>query len=115
MIPTYATAIVSLKFSRMSINARPLLADRRGHAADQLAPAFRRASLDRYGYPVDCQCVVCGNDFVDAVWFPAGVGLGAGNFVTQPGDCFSPDVVVGRTANHCAAMVGFVSDCNDLQ
>lgn len=55
-----------------------------------------------------------GNDLVYTVRFATGVGQRTGNFVTQSGDRFSPDVVVGRTANNCAAMIGFVSDCNDL-
>jgi len=74
-----------------------LSTDRRWQAADQLAPAFRRASLDRNGQPVDCKRVVGGDDLVYTVRFATGVGLRTVNFVTQPGDRSSPDVVVGRT------------------
>ena len=88
---------------------------RRRHAADQLAPAFRRASFDRNGHPVKCQCVVGGDDLVYAMWLATRVGQRTINFITQSGDRSSPDVVVGRTANNSAAMIGFVSDCNDLQ
>lgn len=69
--------------------------DRRRQAADQFAPAFRDASLDRNRHPVDRQRIVGGNDFVDTVWFATGIGQGTVNFVTQPGDRFSPDIVVG--------------------
>lgn len=48
------------------------------------------------------------------VRFATRVGQRTINFITQSCDGFSPDVVVGRTADHCAAMIGFVSDCNDL-
>jgi hypothetical protein len=58
---------------------------------------------------------VGGDDRVYTVRLAIGVGLRTVNFVTQSGDRSSPDVVVGRTANHCAAMIGFVSDCNDFQ
>jgi hypothetical protein len=57
---------------------------------------------------------VGGNNLVYTVRFATGVGLWAGNFVTKPGDRSSPDVVVGRTANNRATMIGFVSDCDDL-
>jgi hypothetical protein len=67
------------------------------------------------GTPVDSQCVVGGNDLVHTVRFAAGVGQWTVNFVAQSRDRFSPDVVIGRTADNCAAMIGFVSDCNDLQ
>lgn len=88
--------------------------DRRRHAADQLASAFRRASFDRDGHPVDCKRVVGGDDLVYTVRFATRVGQRTINLITQSGDRFSPDVVVGRTANNCAAMIGFVSDCNDF-
>lgn len=56
-----------------------------------------------------------GNDLVYTVRFAAGVGQRAVNFVSQPGDRFYPDIVVGRTANNCTTVIGFVSDCNYLQ
>jgi hypothetical protein len=91
------------------------LINRSRHATDQLAPAFRRASLDRHGYSVDCQRVMSGSDLVDAVWFTTRVDQWTGDFVTQSGDRFSPDIVVGRAADNCAAVVGQVADCNDFQ
>lgn len=54
------------------------------------------------------------NDLVHPMRLAAGVGLRAVDFVTQPGDRSSPDVVVGGTTYDCAAMIGFVSDRNDL-
>ena len=91
------------------------LADRGWQAADQLTPAFRRASLDRNGHPVDGQGAMAGDDLVYTVRFAARVEQGAGDLVTQPGDRSSPDVVVGRTADDCATVVGFVSYGDDLQ
>jgi len=88
--------------------------DCRGHAANQLAPALGLASFDRNRNTIDCKCVVSGNDLVDTMWFAAGVGQRTVNLVTQSGDRFAPDVVVGRAADHCAAVIGFVSDCDDL-
>ena len=84
-------------------------------AADQLASAFRRASLDGNGHAVDCQCAVGGNDLVQTVRFAAGIKKGARDLVAQSSDRSAPDVVVGRAVNHRAAMIGFVSDCNDRQ
>jgi hypothetical protein len=84
-------------------------------AADQLAPAFRRASLDCNGHPINGKRIVGGNDLVHTVRFAARIGERTVNLVTQAGDRSSVDIVVGRTANDCTAMIGFVSDCNDLQ
>jgi len=44
----------------------------------------------------------------------AGVGHGAQHLVAQSGDGFAHDVVVGRTADDSAAMVGFIADGNNL-
>lgn len=55
---------------------------RRRHAADQLAPAFRHASFDRNGDPVNCQCVVGGDDLVYAMRFATRVEERTINFIT---------------------------------
>ena len=89
--------------------------DRRRRATDQLAPAFRHASFDCHGLAVDGQAVVSGDDLVDTVRLAAGVGHGAEHLVAQSGDGFAHDVVVRRTADHGAAVVGFVADCNDVE
>ena len=89
--------------------------DRRRQAADQLAAAFRFASLDCNGHPVDCKRVVGGDDFVYTVRFATRVGQRTINFITQSSDCSSPNFVVARAANNYAAMIGFVSDCDDFQ
>lgn len=96
-------------------NLRPSSADRGRQTADQLASAFGRASLYRDGHAIDCQRVVGSNDLVHAMGFSAWVGLWTIDFVTESGDCSSPNVVIGGAANHFAAMVVFVSDCNDFQ
>lgn len=54
-------------------------------------PAF-----DRNGHPAHCKCVVGGDDLGHTVRFATGVGLRTINFVTQSGDCSTPDVVVGE-------------------
>lgn len=95
--------------------SRKASGDCRRRAADQLAPAFRYASLDRNGHSVDGQRAVSGDDLVYTVRFAAGVALRTAYFVTQSGNRLSPDVVVGRTADYFAAVIGFVSDCNDLR
>ena len=94
--------------------SRKASSDCRRRAADQLAPAFRRASFDRHGYAVDRKRIVGGGDLVNAVGFAARVDQRTGDFVTQSGDRSAPDVVVGRTADHCAAVVGHVADCDDF-
>ena len=91
------------------------LIDRCRHTSDQLTPAFGPASVDRDRHPIDGQCVMAGNDPVDAVRFAAGVEQRTIYLVSQPGDRFSPDIVLGRTANDVTAMIGLVSNCNDLQ
>ena len=88
--------------------------DCRRLAANQFTPALRRASFDRNRHAIDGKCVVSGNDLVDTMWFAAGVGQRTVNLVTQSGDRFATDVVIGRAADDCAAVIGFVSDCDDL-
>lgn len=89
--------------------------DRGRQTADQLAPTLRRASLDCNGHAVDCQCVVGSIDLVHTVRFAAGIGQRTGNLITQAGDRSSADVVVGRTANNRAAMIGLVANRYDFQ
>jgi len=68
-------------------------ADRCGQAAEQLASALGLAAFHGDGDAVDGQRVVCRDDLVDAVRLAAGIGLRTIDFVAEPGDRASVDIM----------------------
>jgi len=86
-------AVFFAYLSRSVTPARSLLTDRCRQAAEQLASAFRFAVFHGNWDAVDGQRVVCRDDLVDPVRLAAGIGLRTIDFVAEPGDHASVDIV----------------------
>lgn len=57
---------------------------------------------------------MAGSDLVHPMWFSAWIGLRAVDLVADPRDRSSSNIVAGRAADDGSAVIGFISDCNDL-
>lgn len=94
----------------LAIASRTRLAHCSRPGADQLAAALCFAALYRHWHAVDSESFVGSDDLVDSMWFPGRVELWAADFIAEPGNCASLDVMIRGAANDGSTMIGFVSD-----
>jgi hypothetical protein len=73
--------------------------------ANELAPALSQTVFDSDGNSTDFNGWMCGDDFVDTMWFPAWVMLRAIDLIAKPGNGDAVNGVQWGAANDFSTMI----------